>query len=466
MFVFNSGQSWIDAATVNGLTLTRLRADDSGDHGILGSMITTMTISGSSLVRGGDNAGIGNKDGVFITNLRGTSSVTNTTLSSSNTIQMFVLNNTATVAAPAAPTDVLTVSGTTWNNHTGPFAGDHLSVQSDTGGNFKLIVNSSSAINTFTTGGIGVQAASSGSGTVTASVTGVSTGGNTAGVVIGATASGNTNFDIFSNKTANSTGFSGTGSVAIAVTCVTSGTCNGFIRDNTVNHTAGAGVDATHVILQGNGTINAEVFNNVVSGNFQRGFYGSSGSGNGTVNMNFHNNTYTGTANAAAGALQGLYIEAGNSAGGPNSQVCLDLVGNSFTMVDTTAYRLRNEVTAGNCPGCVFALKNYLGGGTDTTAISNWITNPPNSNTLSTTSGTPIAIGTNNPFSNAPSGCTAPSPVSAMLPEEEVANIIPGFDNKLNFLNASYQAPFLDSGKWIIENGELAGTGEGVNYFV
>jgi hypothetical protein len=230
----------------------------------------------------------------------------------------------------------------------------------------------------------------------------------TAGVVIGATASSNAKFDIFSNKTANGTGFSGMGSVSIAVTCVTSGTCNGFIRDNTVTHTAGAGVDATHVILQGNGTVNAEVFSNVVTGNFQRGFYGSSGSGSGKLNMNFHNNNYTGTADAAAGALQGLYIEAGNSAGGPGSQVCLDLVANSFTMVDTTAYRLRNEVTAGTCASCVFQLKNYAGGGTDTTAISNWITNAPNSNTLSTSSGTPISIGTNNPYSSS-AGCTAPS---------------------------------------------------------
>ncbi|MEA2206052.1 MAG: hypothetical protein QOE77_2828, partial [Blastocatellia bacterium] len=409
MVINNSGQSQIDAATVNGLTLTGVETDDSADHGILGSLITTLTVSGCVFVRGGDNAGIANKDGVFITNLMGTSSVTNTTFSNSNTIQMNVLNTAATVAAPAEPTDVLTVSGTTWNQHTGPFAGDHLSVQANTGGNFKLIVNSTSGINTFTTGGTAVQAASGGSGTVKASVTGVrATAPMTAGVVIGATASSNAKFDIFSNKIANGTGFSGMGSVSIAVTCVTSGSCNGFIRDNTITHTAGAGVDASHVILQGNGTVNAEVFSNVVSGNFQRGFYGSSGSGSGTVNMNFHNNTYTGTANAAAGALQGVYIEAGNSAGGPSSQVCLDMAANSVTMVDTTAYRLRNEVTAGNCAGCVFKLKNYLGGGTDTAAISSWITGAPNSNTLSTTSGTPISIGTNNPYSNGSGGCPAP----------------------------------------------------------
>jgi hypothetical protein len=361
-------------------------------------------------VRGGDNAGIGNKDGVFITNLKGASSVTNSTFSNSNTIQFFVLNNTASTAAPAEPTDVLTVSGTTWNLHTGPFAGDHLSVQSDTGGNFKLIVSATSGINNFTTGGIAVQAASSGSGTVKAVVTGVNaTAPMTAGVVIGATASSNAKFDIFGNKSANGTGFSGMGSVSIAVTCVTSGTCNGFIRDNTITHTAGAGVDASHLILQGNGTINAEIFQNAVSGTFQRGFYGSSGSGNGTVNLNFHDNTYTGTANAAAGALQGVYIEAGNSAGGPNSQVCLDMAANSVTMVDTTAYRLRNEVTAGTCAGCVFRLKNYSGGGTDQAAISIWITSAPNSNSLSTSSGTPISIGTNNPYSNAATGCTPPT---------------------------------------------------------
>ena len=408
MVINNSGQSFIDASNVTNLTLTGLETDDSADHGILGNMITNLTISGAVLVRGGDNAGVANKHGVFITNLRGTSSVTNTTFSNSNTIQMFVVNNTASVAAPAEPTDVLTVSGTTWNLHTGPFAGDHLSVQSDTGGNFKLVVNSTNGVNTFTTGGIAVQATGSGSGTVKATVTGVNASGNTAGVVIGATASANAKFDIFSNKTANGTGFSGTGSSAIAVTCITSGTCNGFIRDNTVTHTAGAGVDATFVILQGNGTVNAEVFSNVVSGNFQRGFYSSSGNGSGIVNMNFHNNNYTGTANAAAGALQGVYMENSTSAGGPSNRFCLDMAANSVTMVDTTAYRLRNEVTAGTCPSCVFTLKNYLGGGTDTAAISTWITAAPNSNTFSTSSGTPISIGTNNPYTNT-AGCTAPT---------------------------------------------------------
>jgi hypothetical protein len=77
-------------------------------------------------------------------------------------------------------------------------------------------------------------------------------------------------------------------------------------------------------------------------------------------------------------------------------------------MVDTTAYRLRNEVTAGNCAGCVFQLKNYGGGGVDTAAISNWITSAPNSNMFSTSSGTPISIGTNNPYSSSV-GCTVPS---------------------------------------------------------
>jgi hypothetical protein len=322
---------------------------------------------------------------------------------------MYVLNNTATVGAPSEPTDVLTVSNTDWNTHTGAFAGDHLSVSADTGGNFKLIVDATGGANNFTTGGIGVQATSAGSGTMKALVTGVNAvGPMTAGVVIGATASGNTKFDIFSNKTANGTGFSGMGSLSIAVTCITSGACNGFIRDNTITHSAGAGVDAFHVILQGNGTVNADVNSNVVSGNFQRGFNSESGAGTGKVNLKFNNNTLTGTANAGAGALQGVNLQTGVSSGGPSNQFCLDMFSNSVTMVDTTAYRLRNEVTAGTCASCVFQLKNYAGGGTDTAAISTWITGAPNNNTHSTSSGVPISIGTNNPYTSS-AGCTAPT---------------------------------------------------------
>src|SRR5581483_4590398 len=109
-----------------------------------------LTITGGTFDRGGAGNGSANFDGVHITNLLGTSSVSGATFKRSNTRQFFVVNNTATNFAGAP--DTLTVSNTNWNTHTGPFAGDHLSVSAGTGGNFRLVVNSTGGVNTFSTG--------------------------------------------------------------------------------------------------------------------------------------------------------------------------------------------------------------------------------------------------------------------------------------------------------------------------
>ena len=106
---------------------------------------------GGTFDRGGLGNTICNINGVNFTNLLGTSTVTGATFTRSNTIQFRVNNNTATNFAGTL--DTLTVSGTTWNDHNVAVSGgtlcfgDHLSVNSDTGGNFRLIVNSTSGIN-------------------------------------------------------------------------------------------------------------------------------------------------------------------------------------------------------------------------------------------------------------------------------------------------------------------------------
>ncbi|HEX2123485.1 MAG TPA: hypothetical protein VHL59_17775, partial [Thermoanaerobaculia bacterium] len=151
-----------------------------------------------------------------------------------------------------------------------------------------------------------------------------------------------------------------------------------------------------------------EFTGNTISGNFQRGFHGQSQLGTGLLNLRFANNILTGTANAAAGALQGVFIETGGSADGHNNALCLDMAGNSVTMVDTTAYRLRNEGAPSGCPSCSFALEGFSGNGASATDVSNWITGAPRSNTHSTSSATPINIQIDNAFTTS-AGCTAPT---------------------------------------------------------
>jgi hypothetical protein len=410
MFLFSSAQSNVDATTVTGLTLVRIFSDLTTDDGILGSGLTNLTITNGTYDRGGAGSVACNVNGVEITNLLGTSSVTGATFKRSNTIQFHVNNNTATNFAGTA--DQLTVTGTNWNTHTNPCAGDHLSVNSDTGGNFKLIVNSASGINTVVGAGIGVQATSGGTnGKMESSVTGLNTSGNTAGVVIGNTGTGSTNkFNIFSNKTANGTGFSGTGSLAIAVTHVSSGgTTSGFIDDNSVTHTAGPGTNAVQLVLEGGGTLTSTVSNNTISGNYQRGIQAQSRLGTGLMSLTINNNTLTGTDTTGV-ALQQVNIETGGSGTGHGNAICLNMFNNSVNLgagaTYTAAYRLTNRGVA-NCTlqACSFALQNFVGNGSSTADVMTWVT------TTKSNTGTPVSVTATQAYITS-AGCATPPPIA------------------------------------------------------
>ena len=387
--VTNSAQSHIDATNVDGLTLTRVHTDLSTDHGILGSTVRNLVITGGLYDRGGAGAAVPNKHGVFITNLLGTSSVTGATFRRSNTIQFRVQNSAATNAYPGAP-DVLTVSNTTWDQHTGPFAGDHLSVDANTGGNFSLAVNSSSGINSFTTGGVAVQATGSGSGHVDVSVTGALVNGTTAAVVVGTSGTSSGTYSIVGNKTANGTGFSNVGALAISVVNTSTGSLNGTIDDNTItNAPSGNGIQ---VILQGNGSASSTITKNVVSGNVANsGIRAQAMSGSGFLSLKVHDNNVNLTGPFS---LDAISIESGGSGSGHTNTICLNMSNNvsSSPTSGEQGYRLRQRT------GTTFNLQNFVGSGASATDVTNWI------NVTKTNVGTTdIVIAT--AFSAAPGNC-------------------------------------------------------------
>ena len=416
MSITTAGGSWIDASTVNGLTLTRLSADLSADHGLLGNSLRNLVISGGTFDRGAQSAGICNRNGINITNLLGTSSVTGARFTRSNTSQFRVNNNTATNFAGTP--DSLTVSGTTWNDHNvGGCFGDHLSVNSDTGGNFRLTVNSTAGINIVNPdgnangGGIGVQATAGGTnGKMDADITGLKTSNNTAGAVVAATASGSITYNIHDNNTdppgtANDTGFSGTGSLALAATCaVTTGSCVGTFNNNDIAATAGAGTDAMQAVLEGNGTHTIRIANMDITGNFQRGINLSSGGGSGavgTMNATLTNNRISGSD---PGSLQGVNITAGLSGSpgnGETNKMCLNMVGNTSSQASGSAgFRLTNRASN------VFQLQDFAGSGASATDISNWVTAAPKSNVGTVAvQNAPTTFG---PLSAAPGSCPTP----------------------------------------------------------
>ena len=392
MNVTNSAQSHIDATNVDGLTLINMNFDLSGDHGILGSTVRNLVIQGGLYDRGGAAAVVANKHGVFITNLLGNSSVSGATFRRSNTIQFRVSNTTATNAAPGAP-DVLTISNTTWDQHTGPFAGDHLSVDSSTGGNFRLVTNATGGVNTFTTGGEAVQATSGGSGVMDLSATGLAvTGNSTAGMVIGLTGSGSLTYNVFGNKTANGTGFNNTGSLAVSIVNTGSGTMSGTFDDNTITDTPGA--NALQVIQEGNGTIVAAITNNVISGNIlNSGIRAQARLGTGLLALTITGNSVSSTNPSA---LQAISLESGASGSGHANTICLNMANNTAsTTSGSDGYRLRQRA------GTTFNLQNFSGSGTSTTDVANWV-NVTKSNVGSVS----VLIGSS--FSAAPAACATP----------------------------------------------------------
>lgn len=418
MTLDNSVESHIDANTVNGLTLTDVLTDLSGRESVLGNGVRNLVISGGTFDRGGLANTACNFNGMTFNNLLGTSSVTGATFARSNTIQFRVNNNTATNFGGAP--DTLTVSGTIWRNHNQPVSGgtlcfgDHLSVNADTGGNFRLTVNASAGINVVNStndangGGIGVQATAGGSGKMDVSVTGLKTSNNTAGVVVANTGTGAVTYNIFGNKSANGTGFSGTGSLALAVSHVsTGGTTTGTIDDNSVVHTAGPGTNAVQVTLEGGGTVTTRVANNTVTGNFQRAFQGQSRSGTGTLNLTLDSNSFNGT-DTTGGALQVVNLETGGSGAGHGNAVCLNMLNNAVTFGSgasyLASYRLVNRGGA-NCSlqACSFGLQNFAGNGSNTGDISNWVTTTKSNST----GGNAVAVTATQAFV-ASGGCPTP----------------------------------------------------------
>lgn len=389
MTVTNSGQSHIDATNVDGLALTRVSTDLSTDHGILGSTMRNLVINGGLFDRGGAGAVVANKHGVFITNLLGNSSVTGATFRRSNTIQFRAQNTAATTPFPGAP-DILTVSNTTWDTHTGPFAGDHLSVDGGTGGNLRLVVHSTAGINGFTTGGVAVQATGSGSGRIEVSVTGALVNSTTAAVAVGTTGTSSGTFSIVGNKTANGTGFSNVGALAISVVNTSTGSLSGTIDDNAItNAPSGSGMQ---VILQGNGSGSVAITNNVVAGNIaNNGIRAQASNGSGFLSLNVHNNNLSLTGPFS---LDGISIEAGASGGGHANTLCLNMSNNtsSSPITGEQGYRLRQRA------GTTFNLQNFVGSGASASDVSNWV------NVTKTNVGTTdIVIAT--AFSAAPGTC-------------------------------------------------------------
>jgi large repetitive protein len=379
MNIVASGGSHIDATSVNGLALTNVDTDLSTDAGLQGNGVRNLAISGGLFDRGGIGSTVCNVNGVNVTNLLGTSSVTGATFRRSNTVQFRVNNNTATNFSGTP--DTLTVSNNDFDTHNQPITGgtecwgDHLSVSADTGANFRLVVNDTGGANVCKTSGICVQAAGSGSGKMDAQISGIVSGGtfasgdaNTAGIAVVGTATSTVTFNVSGNTTL------GTGSVGMTFNDFTSGSFSGTVQDNSITHVAGPGTDALQIVSHGDGNGPAAdgiatmaFLNNSVVGNFQRGIRAQAAFGDVVLNLTVTGNTVHGT-DPTATALRAIEVEVGGSGGGTADALFLNLANNNAWMDNGNAgYRLFHRT------GYTFSLEDLTGSGSDAANITNWI---------------------------------------------------------------------------------------------
>lgn len=415
MRVTGSGENHINASTVAGLALTRVNTDLSTRHGITGSNVRNLVIQDCVFDRSGAAHASGDFSAIHVTNLLGTSSIKGTVFKRSDANQVYIVNNTAT-NFNGVP-DTLTVSGTQWNTH----AGDHLAITADTESNFQLIMDASDGVNEIVAGGIGARAVATGiNGKLNVSITGLKTSDNTSGVWLTQNGGGLLTYDIFGNKPANGSGFSNTGSVAIAVQHLGSGGISkGYIQDNNVIHSAGPGTNAMQIIVEGNGTGTASVTGNVVYGDFQRGFQGQARLGTGELNLTLSGNLFTGTDPTGEG-LQGVNIETGGSGSGHANIIRLNMQDNVVAYapgaVYPASYRLINRAS------CTFLLQNFTGSGSNTDNVRTWVTSTKGNQT----GGGSVSVTATSPFGAAIGPIPAPllfqpTPASQAVPNVPAA---------------------------------------------
>jgi hypothetical protein len=355
MRVTGSTDNNVEATSVIDLTLNSISLQNSGNDGFSGNTVRNLVIANSSITGSGDAA---LDDGIQIENLHGASSITGTTFQDNSVIHLFVRNANA-FAAP----DVLALSGNTFSLPTAGLFGDNVSLESNTTGNLRVVMNTSVGNNTFTGGIAGVNAAATSGGTLELQVTQATVSGNT-GVGInmgGFNVGGTMRFNVSGVTTTN------TGSIGINATSINGATFNGTIQNNTINGTPfGQGIQT---IVEGNGSGVILIHDNDISNiAVEHGIRAISRGGSGRLDATITENTIS---SPGANALDGINVETGTSAGGDSNVICLNMANNNSvggTAVPDQGYRLQLRT------GYTFFLQDFVGNGTLTADVATWVT--------------------------------------------------------------------------------------------
>jgi hypothetical protein len=402
----------IRLSNATNVLLTRMRLDNHTNFAVQGSLVTGFTLS-NSLIDGVNGSTTAPDEGsINITNLLGTSSITNSTVRGGFEDNIQIINNTGT--------GTLTISGSTIRDNSTSTGNDGVFGQADPSATLTIkVINSVLQRNR----GDHVNTNQSGNGVINTVVTGntmtfngtigdpfdpVTTAGGSVTLTTGGNFTGTSTFNVSNN---NITG-ARTSPININNTALTStpgGIFSGTLSGNTIGKAGavGSGSDGNgiDVTANGNANITVTITNNNVRQWKLLGLNLVPRDGAATMNATVTGNTI-GEPFDAINSAQAILFN-GGPATTETGNSCVDIGGagalaNSFPGTFTpgvTPLRVRQRAV-----NTVF-LPGYLGGNTNTAAVNAYLSGRNNAVATSSTVNSPPGGG----FQNTPGGnpCTA-----------------------------------------------------------
>ncbi|HEU0130064.1 MAG TPA: Ig-like domain-containing protein [Mycobacteriales bacterium] len=380
---------------VTNVSLSRMKVTGGSAHGIYGNNLTTFALDNSTISANGTNIAL-DHSGIYMTNLLGTSTMSNLDISGSREHNVFVRNSSGT--------STLTLSNSNIHDNNSTEGSNGVAVISQLGGSATMTFTSTS--NTFTNNrSSALLIFGESSQKMTATVTGGTWSGNGVGMDIASNGPGGLAFNI-SGGTITSGASSGSPIVLTKGSSSSGSGANAFagtVTGMNITHNNSGISSGIWMHGEGGGEARIAVTNNTVTNSGLYGIEASFGNtlgGSQNVQLTITGNNAT-TVNAPSAcpsgcAVAAILAEAGTVTG-DTTAMCAHISGNTASNPDGADIRVRTIQNTS------FRLPSYSGGNADTAAVASFLQAQNAGSTA-----TAFKSSTTGFTGGSPSTCTAP----------------------------------------------------------
>jgi hypothetical protein len=377
----NTTGDGVSLSSVSNVSLSFVNIMNNLGNGIRGNNVTGFTLASSTIDNNDfDNNGSGaDEAGLHFTNLLGSVSITNTTVSNHPEDNARIINSSGTLSQ-------LTITNSTFRDTDTASPGNNgLLIQADGSANITADLTSSSYLRNRANG---IQVINNGSGTLDVEIgtSGVAGSGgtfddNNIGVNIAHNGSGSLLFDVHHATIDGLDDLTNGGSASpINLNLGSLGnTMSGSVTGNVLTNSDSSTGPGIRVTGNGAGTMTVLLQQNSISQVANRGIEVIARDGSNTINANIKNNTVTLTNALAA---DGIRVDTGATST-DTTTICADITGNTSTTIGGVfGIRVRQRFTS-----TIFRLEDYAGGATDDTAAASFLSTNNNGATASADHG-------------------------------------------------------------------------------